>query len=297
MATISPSTSSTSLTPDPTTPAYPDSLDWITAYLTIHSLSSPSYRYEYILWLSISFAFIIFAILHLTSSRGGFIGAIWFKWSLRRRTWRKKHSLAAARKAGQPHKQPLSLPSNAQILALAVLFVGEALLCALGPDYIAPTTGTWDFASNTPSVFKKRDNFDPSSVAPFIPQYTIIKAWWTSSARTGDIAFALFPLCILFALKSPPFAIFALPFMIQIHFDKLVRLHRWTGRVIWFVSGLHVAMWSVQLALDRRDGTGEVAWKYAFLYSKFVYGWIVSLQLNLGTSTRIQTITLRPSSY
>ena len=168
----------------------------------------------------------------------------------------------------------MSLPSNAQILCLSALFIAVAALCVLGPDYIDPTVGTWQFDSSAPSVSKRA--IDTATLSPFFPQYTISKAFWTSSARFGDVAFALLPLCILFALKAPPFAIFALPFMIQLHFDKLVRLHRWTGRIIWLLVAIHAGLWAVQLANDKRSGTDRIAWNYVWIYPKFISACIVS---------------------
>ncbi len=109
------------------------------------------------------------------------------------------------------------------------------------------------------------------------PQYTIYKAWWTAGGRAGIIAFCLLPLCVLFALKAPPFAIFALPFTTQIHFDKLSWLHRWSGRLIYLITLLHVVFWSVQLSRDTRDLTGKHAFVYAWQYDKFLYGWVVRI--------------------
>ncbi|TFK55046.1 hypothetical protein OE88DRAFT_1717113 [Heliocybe sulcata] len=258
------------LTPNPTTPVYSDDVEWITAYLTIHMLSTPSRRYAYLLWIVVVFFFLLFAVLHWTGSRGGSIGAYWYKWALRRRTWRKKGKIAAASKKGL-RAQPMPMSSNAQILCLTVIVLGSLALCFAGPDYIAPGSKVWQFTRST--TISKRA-YDVSMFTRYQPQYTIPKAWWTSGDRTGLIAFALFPLCILFALKAPPFAIFAIPFMVQLHFDKLSWLHRWVGRLIWFITTLHVAFWSVQLASDKRTGTAKIAYTYAWQYEKFIYAWI-----------------------
>ena len=93
------------------------------------------------------------------------------------------------------------------------------------------------------------------------------------------IAFALFPLCVLFTLKGTPFALLSLPFTFQLHFDKLAFLHRWTGRIIWLLTTSHVVLWSVELLKDRRPDTDKLAYTYAWAYSKFIYGWIVSIPL------------------
>lgn len=276
MSSSSATVSSTAFLPDPTTPAFSDDLDWITAYLTIHSLSVPSRRYSFLVWIVVVFFFLAFAILHWTGSRGGFLGAYWTKWTLRRRTWRKKHNIALALKRNDPHRQPNSLPSNAQLLCLALLFGGSLALAFVGPDYISPTLKVWQLRRDIAFLEPQRRNLIPDT-APYLPlqpQYTIDKAWWTSSARAGQIAFALFPLCVLFALKAPPFAIFAIPFMIQFFFDKLAWLHRWTGRLIWFLTSIHVALWSVQLVRDHNPSTGRIAYVYAFSYMPFIFGWI-----------------------
>ena len=266
------------INPDPTTPPIQNDHQWITAYLTIHQLSQPSYRYMYILWLAVVLVFLLFAVSHWTGGRGGAIGSLWSKWSLRRRTWRKQHSLAEARQQGVLHKQPLSLPSNAQLSSLAVLYIATLLLCFLGPDYIAPGTHVWDLAHDISARNIPMYSADPAqtTIAISQPGYTIHKAWWTAGGRTGTMAYALFPLCILFALKSPPFALFALPFLIQVYNDKLAFLHRWTGRLIWFITTLHVALWGVQLSIDRRGTDNPLSvWNFAFEYSEFVFGWLV----------------------
>jgi hypothetical protein len=263
---------------DPTTPAFSDDLEWITAYLTIHSLSFPSRRYPLLLWIVVLFFFLAFAILHWTGSRGSFLGAHWSKWSLRRRTWRKKHNVALALNRNDPHRQPHPLPSNAQLLCLTLLLGGSLALAFVGPDYIAPSLKVWQVRRDIGILELQHRNIIPNT-APYLPlqpQYTINKAWWTSSARAGQIAFALLPLCVLLVLKAPPFAIFAIPFMIQLFFDKLAWLHRWTGRLIWFLTSLHVVLWSVQLVRDRKPSTGRVAYIYAFSYTPFIFGWIVS---------------------
>jgi hypothetical protein len=252
MSSSSPATpSSTAFLADPTTPAFSDDLEWITAYLAIHSLSVPSRRYSFLIWTIVVFFFLAFAILHWTGSRGGYVGAHWTKWTLRRRTWRKKHNVALALKRNDSHRQPSSLPSNAQLLCLTLLLGGSLALAFVGPDYISPTLKVWQVRRDITEP--QRRGFIPN-IAPYLPlqpQYTIDKAWWTSSARVGQIAFALFPLCVLFALKAPPFAIFAIPFMIQFFFDKLAWLRRWTGRLIWFLTSIHIALWSVQLVRDQ----------------------------------------------
>ncbi|KAH9952232.1 hypothetical protein B0H21DRAFT_716267 [Amylocystis lapponica] len=288
MASLNATASPTSnATPDPTTPSYSDDLEWITAYLTIHVLSDASTVYTYILWIVVAAVLVICSFSHITHLRSGYYGAYWSKWSLRRRTWRKKHSLAVAARTGQPHRQPTALPSNAQILSLTLIIVASLVLCFVGPDYLAPGSTLWNTWTSPPASVSGRAAapapapYDASTFAPYQPQYTIPKAWWTSGNRTGLIAFALFPLCVLLALKAPPFAIFSLPFMVQLHFDKLAWLHRWSGRLIWFITTLHVAFWSVQLLIDHRTVTGKVAYTYAWDFPRFIYAWVAYASMTL----------------
>jgi hypothetical protein len=275
---------------NPSTPAFINDYEWINSYLIIHKMSTPSYRYSFLLWLLLVLVVLAFAILHWTGSRGGFLGAAWSKWALRRRTWRKKHALTQAKRQGKAHRQPFSFPSNAQMLSLVILFLVPLILCVVGPDYIAPDTKLWDLEHN----MTRRNALDDrllqldllsratiaSTATTRSPEYTVPKAWWTAGGRTGIIAFSLFPLVTLFSLKAPPLAVFAIPYLLQIHFDKLARLHRWTGRLIWFITTVHVFTWSVQLGRDKR-GTGNLkhphasAWLFVWQYPLFVEGVIV----------------------
>lgn len=287
------STSSTAFPADPTTPPYTDNLEWITAYLTIHSLSVSSHRYAFLLWIIVVFIFLAFAILHWTGARGGVLGARWSKWALRRRTW-KKHAALGTRRGTPPSRKVGFLPSNAQLLSLFGMTLVSLTLALVGPDYIAPTFKVWQFAKrdlSQPHIpVQPHTLYDASTFDPYIPQYTISKSLWSSSARFGQIAFALFPLCVLFALKAPPFALFAIPFMIQLFFDKLVWLHRWSGRLIWLMTSVHVVLWSIQLARDSDPNTGGPAYLQAFTYQPFIFGWIAFVLLTLIVLLSLQPI-------
>ena len=262
--------------PNPTTPPFSDDVEWITAYLAVHMLSVPSRRYSYLLWFAIAFVLVVLALLRFSGLFSGVLGAYWSKWTIRRLTWRR---------GGVRSGRALWIfPPRAQLLSLFTLFLLTAVLACIGPDYIKPTVGTFNLARRAP-VLERRTYWDPLQFVGYAPQYTIAKAWWTAGGRTGMIAYALLPLCVLFALKSPPFALFALPFTAQLHFDKLSWMHRWSGRLIWLLSTLHVVFWCMQLSRDRRtsafagsksnsvrDKPLELAWAY----TRFLYAWIVS---------------------
>ncbi|KAI0065366.1 hypothetical protein BV25DRAFT_1776687, partial [Artomyces pyxidatus] len=267
--------------PNPTTPVLSNDIDWFTAYAVVHRLSETSWRYAYLFWLIVAFVSLVYSACHWAGLRSGVVGAYWSKWSIRRRTWRKSHSLALARKPGEPRKQSVPLPSNAQLLCFFSLVAVSFALMFVGPDYLAPQDKLWQFG--------RRDTVDPDSFLPYRPQYTIQKAWWTSGGRTGLFAFALFPLCILFVLKAPPFALFAISFLTDFHFDKLIWLHRWTGRLIWLVAAIHTALWSVQLFNDKRVDTNKMAYVYAWQYPNFIYAWTA-----FGLLTMIILLSLRP---
>ncbi len=257
---------------NPSTPAFQDDLDWVSAYLLIHSLSQNSYVYAYIFWFAIALIFSLLSLLHNAGARGGVLGAWWSKWALRRRTWRKSVSQTA-------HRQPWSLPSNAQLLSVVCLSLAVAALCVVGPNYLNPNAGLFNFS--VPRKISKRDDFNPSVVQIFQAQYTIPKSIWSSAARAGAVAVMLLPLTVLLALKAPPFAIFAIPYTAQFHFDKLFRLHRWAGRLVWLAVLVHVVLWCIELGRNRRPSTGKLVWNYVFLYNKFIFGWVVSAVASL----------------
>lgn len=275
----------TALRANPTTPPFSDDQQWITAYMTIHMMSAPSYRVAYLLWFFVAFVFLVTSCAHQFAFRRNFLGAHWSKLTLRRITWRKDRSF---RQEGHVRPRPLLLPSNTQLLSILCLFAVALVLSFVGPDYVAPQVGLFSFVNNSPVANVKRA-YDSSQFFQYQPQYTIPKAWWTVGGRTGIITFALLPLCIIFALKSPPFALFSIPFTTQLHFDKLTYAHRWSGRLIWLVAAFHVAAWSVQLAKDSRSTTHTSAYTYAWHYPKFIYGWVA-----FGLLTLIISLSIRP---
>ncbi|KAJ9090746.1 hypothetical protein QFC21_007375, partial [Naganishia friedmannii] len=249
---------------NPTVPPRANDHDFITTYLGIHSLSNPSYRYAYFLWfLLIAFA-VLYAIFHHLNLQKGFLGAFWSKTMIRRKVLRAKRD---QRSNGNTWRKKRStvLPSNAQILSIALVGVITALLCVIGADYIAADTGTWDLGTS----FSKR-YLQKRAVTYATPLYNIDKEWWTSGARFGLIAFALFPLVVLLALKQPPAALLSIRQFTHLYADKLQLLHRWVGRFIWLLTAIHVALWSVRLFKDQRSATDtRSVWMVIWIYAKF----------------------------
>lgn len=285
-----PHVSSTSISNGPTSsaprpvatgrPTTSDDQVFIADYLTGHALTDPSYRYAYFLWFVLLAAILIYSFFHHLRLTSGPLGTIWNKFFLRRHVFRQqknngqspggrmmddeKNGSGSTFVQTKNKKKSLIFSSNAQITSIVFVGVLSALLCVIGDDYIARSTPLWDLGSS----FSKRAG---STVQQL--NYNISKSWWTSGNRFGLIAFAMFPLVVLFALKAPPFALLALRAFTHLHADKLMLLHRWTGRIIWLFTALHVALWSVQLFKDgRNDGTGRSVWVVAFIYSKFIWG-------------------------
>ena len=266
---------------DPGSPPYAEPRDWIAGYLIVHSMSRPSYRVAFILWIVIASLFFVSSVLRLIGTNKPFIFAYWSKWAMRRRTWRKYAGKKESERMGKSHVIPMPLPSNFHLLSLAFLFIFSMILCFVGPDYIAPRRppGVTD---PPPSSTPQNRTVNRQEIQQYVAYYTISKSWWTVAGRTGNIAFALFPLCILFGLKAAPFTIFALPYTIQFSFDKLSTAHRWVGRLIYLITVIHVVCWSIQLATTNNPVTGRNAYIYAWLHPQFIWGWAVSPSLTTG---------------
>lgn len=175
--------------PNPSTPAFANTHDWIYYYLVIHQLSSthvayyhtcnifsddvrkptaPSYRYAYLLWFSIILLVLVFGTIDLVTGSGmnfGTLSAWWHKWSIQRPSFftlsrRKSYGLRrtemgvlrSARKVRKPAWWKIKSspsPVYGELFALFVLAVAVALACVLGPDYIKPTTSTFGFVHDT----------------------------------------------------------------------------------------------------------------------------------------------------
>ena len=171
----------------------------------------------------ISFA-LFYALVHQIRWSGGPLGRALQRWGMRRQ-------LFGSEKLNTRNR---ALPNNRIVLVFSVLTCITLILCLVGVDYLTPSAPF--FSLHYPS------------------NGHINKSFWTSAARFGDMAFALMPLAILFALKAPPFAILATRFFTQLAWDKLIVLHRWSGWLIFSLTTLHVVLWTVQLAKDQYNG-------------------------------------------
>ncbi|GAA6013798.1 hypothetical protein JCM10207_008194 [Rhodosporidiobolus poonsookiae] len=139
-------------------------------YLDAHTLSIPTWRYAYILWIVIAGTLALWsAVYHLSGTgKGGTAIGAWFrKWSIRRITWTRSVSsggaAGTATATAATEKSALGLddlgiegegartrkkvvwasPTLAQTLTVLVLVVAAVCLSFIGDDYIAPTTCTF----------------------------------------------------------------------------------------------------------------------------------------------------------
>lgn len=242
--------------------------------------SYPSYRYAYFLWFVLLGMLILYSIFHHLNFQVGPLGALWAKYTVRRRIIRTNQNpnskLAGAgagggvpeKKAKTRKQRTFIWPSYAQVLSIGLMSVTVALFCVIGADYLAAGSGVWDLGTS----FSKREVTSYLTKRADVVQvnYNIGKAWWTAGGRTGLIAIALFPLVILLVLKAPPFAIFSLRIFTHLFNDKLVLMHKWAGRLIWFITTIHVVLWTIQLFISERgNGSTRSVWFYMWGFSRF----------------------------
>lgn len=245
--------------------------------------SKPSYRYAVLLWIVILFLACIYALFHHLRYSGGFVGAAFSRWSVRKKgiEGRPSKSKAQGGFSAPPEtarKKHHSHYSNGALLVSAIFIIFPLVLCVVGADYLPPSTSLFAFA--------KRAVAETTSA----PSYQIDKSFWTSGARFGLIAFALLPLVVLFALKAPPIAIFSLRPFTHLFSDKLAALHRTAAWLVWIVTSAHVGLWTAQLFIDTRgDGSGRKVWFVVWLKWRFIFGAVA-----YGFMTAVMILSLRP---
>ncbi|WVQ77459.1 hypothetical protein IAR50_007145 [Cryptococcus sp. DSM 104548] len=247
---------------DPTVAASATGADYATAYLDAHRMSWSSYRYIYLLWFVLAVLTLLYALSHHVRLSGGSLGATYSKWGIKRRAFGT--ATAGGRRT--------VLPSNNLVLSVLVLVVVSVVLSVIGPDYIRPSASTFNYAAT-----RKR-----SFVA-----YSISKSFWTSGNRFGDMAFALMPLVVLFALKAPPFAAFSLRYLTHLYNDKLALFHRGAAWLVWGVTTVHTVLWTIQLFKDQHNG--KAVWFAAWSSYHFIFGCIA-----YGCMTALMALSLKP---
>lgn len=193
--------------PNPPTPAFSSSHDWIKYYLVIHRLSrkfwhstsalrsecqahavitthspAPSYRYAFYLWFFFALCYILHSLFRLAGT--SYLGVAWHKWAIRRLSLKfpKRQAKNVRKKAMQysvpgfnspppPVNVRLSNPLvNAQALALLLFLTVVFLACFLGPDYIKPSVNTFDLTH-----YKRSLSQLPNSISTIYSRdYTIV---------------------------------------------------------------------------------------------------------------------------
>lgn len=204
------------------------------------------------------------------------------RWSIRRRPIGKKKGSSGA--------QSRALPSNGTILCIALFSLIVLLVSLVGADYVSPLSSTLNFASSfrkrastsssvsasatadsgLDTVLGKRQLLMPGQIAFNSPGYTISKSAWTLGSRFGDVAFALFPLVVLLAMKSAPFAILSWKSLAHLYADKLATLHKAAAWLVWLATTAHVVLWTIQLFVDSRNG--KATWFAMWTNYRFISG-------------------------
>lgn len=110
-------------------------------YIQAHSLSYPTWRYAYILWILTIGTLVLWSIATHAVGKGGrgTLGAWFRKWSIRRITFEGKGSQRGQGSEGQERrvrKRSWASPTIAQMLAVAGLIVMAVCLTVIGNDYI-----------------------------------------------------------------------------------------------------------------------------------------------------------------
>lgn len=209
---------------------------------------------------------IVYALAHHLRLSGGSLGAAYAKWGMRR------HTIGSKKPGGRGR----TLPSNSILTFIALIFVVSCAFCVIGADYVNPSSSVLDFST---SFRRKRASSSPS--------YTIQKSYWTSGSRFGFIAFALTPLVVLFALKSPPFAVLSLKMLSELHADKLMTFHRASAWLVWLFTTVHVVLWTLQLFYDSYNG--RAVWFYLWGNYRFLFGCVA-----YGCMCGVMVLSLRP---
>lgn len=233
--------------------------------------SWPSYRYIYLLYIALFAILLIYTLSHHLHVGRSAPGAAFSRWAIRRQPIGKRRSGGVRGRA---------LPSNGVLLLSAVLIAVVAVLTFVGPDYIQPSRSVFSFAT------RKRQLLFPGQTQYASPSYTISTSIWTLGSRLGDTAFALIPITVLFAIKSPPIAILAWRGLSHLYSDKLAVFHKLTAWLVWVATTAHVALWTVQLFMDK--GNGKATWFAMWTNYRFIAG-----VAGYATMTALMVFSLR----
>ncbi|TFK29970.1 hypothetical protein FA15DRAFT_651534 [Coprinopsis marcescibilis] len=251
--------------------------DYAGRYLEDHFLNSASLLYSYLVWAAFLSIFLSVAFSRRVNLPGRGVsdwklGQAFARWAISRYPLRTSKSDTTLRR-----------PSNGSLISVAILSVILACFAFAGPDYL-------------PSALELRLSINKDPHLPSTRGRVIGKSLWTSAARTGSIAFASLPLCVLLGLKGSPFAVFSWRIGVQMFFDKLAFLHRWTARIIWTLTSIHVVLWCIKLGRDREDSSlEEISLLVLFQKERFLFGWLAFILFTL--LMLISTPTIRAKNY
>lgn len=227
--------------------------------------SWPTYRYQYLFWFAVAAMAIIYAVSHHLRLSGGSLGAGYTKWGMRRISIGRAYAL----------------PSTSTLLVTFIVAALAIVLSIVGNDYIAPAAGTFAFA--------KRAYIGGPQDSTLLVQLNISKSGWTLGNRFGFMAFAVMPLCVLLAAKSPPFAIFSWKWFTHLYSDKLITFHRAAGWLVWGLTTAHVVFWIIQLFKDIDPNTNRAMFFTVLQVYRFIFGIVA-----YGLMTLLVILSQRP---
>lgn len=248
-------------------------------------------------------SFLHAAAHHLRLS-GGAIGAAYNKWGMKRhsiRFWPMRWGRAFV------------LPSNSYLLTIGSVALSLILLSTLGVDHVRHNQNVMDFSSNATGAVKRAladfEELKRASAAMKIRRapppdnsveelttyvsWQVDKATWTQGNRWGYMAFAALPLIVTLALKSSPFALFTMPWLTGLHWDKVGTFHRAGGWVVWGMVTVHVVVWTVKLFDDHYDG--RPMWFAMLTIYRFRFGITAYVAMTLAMAFSLRAV--RDRSY
>ncbi|WFD41652.1 hypothetical protein MPSI1_000284 [Malassezia psittaci] len=284
-------------------------------YLSAHQFTKPSERYMFIFWFILAGIGVLMGVQHMIGLMDRtFLGTIWIKCATSNhvarllkapRTTPAQGAMPQARslvsRVMHAFQRRAFLSFNAGRLS-AIIAILLPILCLtfIGYDYIDSRRGMfemdgssmsqtqaqkrsvhWGIGSNSPVLFTKPDGS--------LSYHT----WWTVGSRFGDLANALTPLVVLFALKQAPFALLSLPIFGAYSLDSLGFLHKWAGMLLWVYATVHTVTWLVQVGKDNE----RIPHLWSMLLSVPRFRWAICAYIFLSLLVATSITPIRRNYY
>ncbi|WFC97571.1 hypothetical protein MYAM1_000286 [Malassezia yamatoensis] len=284
-------------------------------YLSAHQFTKPSQRYMFIFWFILAGIAVLMGFQHMIGLMDRtFVGTVWIKCATSNhvarlfkapRTTPAQGAMPQARsfvsRIMQAFQRRAFLSFNAgRLLAMVAILLPFLCLTFIGYDYIDSRRGMfamdgssmsqtqaqkrsvqWGIGTNSPVLFDKPEGS--------LPYHT----WWTVGSRFGDLANALTPLVVLFALKQAPFALLSLPIFGAYSLDSLGFLHKWAGVLLWVYATVHTVTWLVQVGKDNQ----RVSHLWSMLFSVPRFRWAICAYIFLSLLVATSITPIRRNYY